>query len=174
MSKGKLDAIVTMRSICLICAAESSSIVAVWGQGEMSVLICDSFLLTRKTKQKKDFQLKHPPRWRTWWGKWSHWCAWFCWGVEKKRGGEMKRSEKTSGSTCGSNVNDVATAKWVGVQQNLREAWDSLQDDIELSSLTGTNRNPCSLKIIRKDDLYIQKHKKNVFASINTLINQPV
>lgn len=29
---------------------------------------------------------------------------------------------------------------------DLREAFDSLQDDIELSSLAGTNGNPCSLK----------------------------
>lgn len=35
---------------------------------------------------------------------------------------------------------------------SLREAWDSLQDDIELSSLAGTDGNTCGLNKTKKNE----------------------
>ena len=84
------------------------------------------------------------PHWQTWWGKWSRWCVWSC-----CMGGEREREVRgTSGSTCGLNKDMVwpwGTRAEFSSEFNLREAWDSLQDDIELSSLAGTNGDTCCL-----------------------------
>lgn len=63
------------------------------------------------------------------------------------------RSGRTSGSTCGCNGDSVWQQRSeVGHRSttfDLREAWDSLHDDIELRSLTGTNGN--SRGLTRRD-----------------------
>lgn len=57
------------------------------------------------------------------------------------RGGHLARHVAQTGTRC-DNSEEVGESS---VRVDLREAWDSLQDDVKLSSLAGTNWNTCGL-----------------------------
>lgn len=65
-------------------------------------------------------------------------------GGRKRKGGQgrhLAQHVAGIGTQCDNSEVGQSSAKF-----NLREARDSLQDDIELSSLAGTNGNTCGLK----------------------------
>lgn len=85
------------------------------------------------------------PRLRTWWGKWSRWWTWFGCGWGRKT--DQSKSERTSVSHVSKKgkQHDNTKVGQSSAECNLREALDSLQDDIELSPLAGTNGNTSGL-----------------------------
>lgn len=163
MSKGKLDTTVTMRSSCLICTAESSSIVAVWGRGEKSVLTRGSFTITGREKNNS---WGAPTSLTNMMGKMV---SLMCFVLLKGRKKKTKRSEKNIWHNMWSKCRQCGNGEAGRSSANLREAGDSLQNDIELSSLTGTNGNPCGLKGSKKDHLYDRKlftHKTQFLSTV--------
>ncbi len=89
----------------------------------------------------------------------------------------MGRSGRTSGSTCGPKWGqcDNSEVGQSSAKFDLREALDSLQDDIELSSLAGTNGNTCGLKTKRKRKVSVnptadQKHNLLILTYLKKTI----
>lgn len=62
-------------------------------------------------------------------------------GGRERQGRHLAQHVAEIGTQCDNSEVGQSSAKL-----NLREACDSLQDDIELSSLAGTNGNTCGLK----------------------------
>lgn len=75
---------------------------------------------------------------------------------QRRRGqrGHLAQHVAKMGTECGNSKVGESSTKF-----DLREALDSLQYDIELSSLAGTNRNSCGLKKESKTDIFRSSRK---------------
>lgn len=147
MSRGKLETSVTIRSSVLIWAAELSSMVAVCGWERWhywpTVHLSDNVGLTWRLKGQGPHLIDEHD-WENGLVEKLSYAAEEKKKERERRGGQRGHLAKhvaKTGTECGNSKVGESSTKF-----DLREAFDSLQNDIELSTLAGTYGNSCGLK----------------------------
>lgn len=152
MMTGKLDTTVTISRSVFIWAADSSSIVAVWKFSRKLINFEQKYLLSEGSTNDTRTHLIDIHNGEN--------CL-----IEEFCFAEKEKVEISLAFFLLQNI-----LQWFLRQFfYLREARDSLQYDVKLSSLTGTNGNPCSLRENKKTKGQFTIKSQPMFTTLHTV-----